>query len=1102
VANPNTAAKKQTSPSTEPEFSAAGFFVLRAPLLPLAEFVNWGNASTATATQTEEELAQALNADRATLRERLRALVAQPEIRDALFVASPDLEEYLEHWLREPDSKRGARVEGALVRYFARMCSRSTPFGLFAATSLGQIGTETNLHVAPRQQCERHTRLDMDYLFALVNELVKDPALRRVLRYQPNSSLYYVADRVRYVESRLNGKKRSYHLVAVDLTEYLDATLQRAASTKLDGATVTELATPLVDEEITLADAEAFIEELIECQLLVPTLALPVTGAEPIHPIIAKLHELTANTENTAPVLAALEATRNALAALDAAGLGNTPEQYRAVADDLAALPAKVELPRLFQVDMVRPANQATLGAAVVAEISTGADLLRSLFGKPYETEISRFAQAFSARYEEREVPLAEVLDDDLGIGFPVGGRPTGNAPLLNGLVLGGGGESAGAWHARESYLLDKLTAVWAANATELRLTDKDFEALKSKETLPWTNTFAAMCKVAAPSPEALANGDFQVLLESAGGSSGANLLGRFCHADAALQGAVEDLLRAEEAQHPEALFAEIAHLPEGRVGNVLARPVLRTYEIPYLGVSGAAAEQQLPVTDLLVSVRNGRVVLRSQRLGREIIPRLTNAHNFSMERAVVYKFLCALQTQGRLSGVGWDWVALQNAPFLPRVTYGRLVLSQARWLVSQDELKTLNEAADRFQAVQRWRTERKLPRYVVLADGDNTLPVDLENVLSVDSFVHIVKERTGATLRELWPAPDQLAARGPEGAFTHELIVPFVRKAEGGKPKNEAPQVHPSSFTPHPSLTRRFAPGSEWLYVKLYCGTATADQVLREAVLPAAREIIAAGTADQWFFLRYTDPEHHLRLRFKGEPTRLLTEVWPQLQTALTPFQNDGRVWRVQLDTYEREVERYGGAAGIELAEQLFYADSLAVAEIVESLSTGDAGMDERWRLALYGMDRLLEDFGFDLTAKLEVLKKARAGFFAEFHADDQLHAQLSERYRNERKSLERLLDPAAQAGHTLAPGLAVFAHRSAQLAPVVTQLRAAERAQQLTQPMADLALSYLHMHANRLLRSAQRAQEMVLYDLLARLYSARLAQQRPRAQAARAAA
>ncbi len=1085
----NDHAKKQAENAPADEFGAAGFFVLRAPLLPLAEFLAWSDgASAATALQDEVALAQALTADRDLLRERLRAFVAQPEISDAIFVASPDLAEYIEHWRREPDSKRGTRVEGALVRYFTRMCSRPTPFGLFAATSLGQIGATTDLQVATRQRCERHTRLDMDYLFALVNTLAKVPALQRSLRYHPNNSLYRTPDHLRYVEARLNGKRRSYHLVAVEQTEYLTATLERAAA----GAPLTELAAALLDEEITQAKAEGFIEQLIENQILMPDLTLPVTGVEPIYPIIAKLHSSVLESE----AATVLEQVRDELAALDAAGLGATPEQYQAIAEKLRSLPADVELPRLFQVDLVRPANEATLSAAVVQEVSAGAELLRSLFGGEYESELSRFREAFSKRYEEREVPLVEALDDDLGIGFPVGARANGRVPLLDGLALPGGGEAYSQWQQRESYLLEKLTETWAAGRTELRLTNKDIEALKLQEPLPWMDTFSAVCKLAAPSPDALAQGDFQVLLESAGGASGATLLGRFCHADAALQAEVERYMRAEEAQQPDAVFAEIAHLPEGRIGNILARPVLRGYELPYLGASGAAPEQQLPVTDLLVSVRAGRVVLRSARLGCEVIPRLTSAHNWAYERASVYRFLCELQTQNRLPGVSWNWGALESAPFLPRVTFGRLVLTQARWLIGKEELQKLSATSTqaRFQAVQQWRAARKLPRYVVLADADNTLPVDLENTLSVDAFIHITKERGNAILRELWPAPEHLCARGAEGVFAHELIVPFIRKDEGGRMKDETKSqagFHPSSFRLHP-FERRFAPGSEWLYAKLYCGTATADQVLREVIQLATQRIIEEGAADQWYFIRYSDPDHHLRIRFHGEPRRLLTTVWPQLQAALAPLLADGRVWRVQLDTYEREVERYGGAVGIALAEQLFYADSVAVAELLELSDTGDAGMDERWRLALCGIDRLLTDLGFDTAGKLEFFQRGRKNFLAEFRADENLNERLSERYRQERKRLEALLDPQRTAESELAPGLEVLQRRSQRSAPIAAALHAAEREGRLTQPLSELAWSYAHMHVNRLLRSAQRAQEMVLYDLLTRLYSAQAAQQR----------
>src|SRR6202023_2928156 len=86
-----------------------------------------------------EELAAALAADRATPRARLGAMVERPEVAEALFVASPSLVEALDTWGRDPDGKKGLRAERALVRYFLRMASRATPFGLFSGCSTAPI---------------------------------------------------------------------------------------------------------------------------------------------------------------------------------------------------------------------------------------------------------------------------------------------------------------------------------------------------------------------------------------------------------------------------------------------------------------------------------------------------------------------------------------------------------------------------------------------------------------------------------------------------------------------------------------------------------------------------------------------------------------------------------------------------------------------------------------------------------------------------------------------------------------------------------------------------------------------------------------------------
>ena len=635
--------------------------------------------------------------------------------------------------------------------------------------------------------------------------------------------------------------------------------------------------------------------------------------------------------------------------------------------------------------------------------------------------------------------------------------------------------------------LLGKLAQALADGAGEIVLEASDLEALASEQRPPLPDALYVMASVAAGSDRAMAQGAFRIFLHHLYGPSGAVLLGRFCHADQTLHEFVRAHLQAEEARRPEVLFAEIVHLPEGRIGNILCRPVLRDYEIPCLGRSGAPADRQIPITDLLVSVRDGRIVLRSRRLEREVVPRLTNAHNYGWRSLPVYRFLCALQHQDAAMGlVAWDWGPLEDASFLPRVVSGRLVLCRARWNVTEAELRALGQGSDagQFAAVQAWRAERRLPRYVALADLDNELVIDLDNVLSVAALAHQVRGRRRAVLVEMFPDPEALCVTGPEGRFVHELVVPFIHAAP---PRPEPGNVAPRATT---SLVRRFPPGSEWLYAKLYTGAGTADQVVNHLVGPLVRSSVASGAADAWFFIRYADPDWHLRLRLHGEPRRLHTEVLPSLEAFAAPLLEAGQLWRMQLDTYEREVERYGGDRGVELAEQVFAADSEAVLTIMGPLS-GDAGLGLRWRMAMRGMDLLFDDLGLTLDEKRFVARRAREGFGREFGIDGNFRGRVSQRYRAERARLEALLDPGQAPPVPLAAGLEALRRRSLQLAPATAELRRLAQAGRLSATLADIAMSYAHMHVNRLVRSAQRAHELVLYELLDRAYSAQAGRQ-----------
>jgi thiopeptide-type bacteriocin biosynthesis protein len=968
------------------------------------------------------------------------------------------------------------------------MAGRATPFGLCAGSSVGTVGEDTRLVLRDRASSSRHTRLDMDYLVALTDALARQPEVRRSLVFGVNSSLYRAHDRLRYIEVRRNGQCWTHHHVALEATDYLAATLARARQ----GASAAALAASLLDDDpdAALDEAEAYIGDLIDNQVLISELRPAVTGPEPVSGLVARLRERSAT-----PAADCLEQARQELEALDAGGLGAEPARYRRIATRFEELPSELDLARLFQVDLAKPMMAASLGPAVLDEILRGVALLHRLARRPRDDRLARFREAFVRRYEGREVPLVEALDGETGVGFETVTEESRDASsLLDGLTFPKAAEETVTWGRRDAVLLRLLTEALASGAAAIDILPDDLEAMASPTPPPLPDSFAIMAAVAAESEEALGRGEFQVRLDGASGPSGARLLGRFCHADPLLHQHVVQLVRDEEALHPEAIFAEIVHLPEGRVGNILARPILRAYEIPYLGRASVPQDRQIPVTDLVVSVVGEQIVLRSARLGRRVVPRLTSAHAFGASQGI-YRFLCALQAQGTASDLGWDWGPLRDAPFLPRIVAGKLVLCRAIWHVSQVELKPLGQArgAARFGAVRRWRAARRLPRWIAVVDGDNELSIDLDNVLAVETLAELIKGREQATLVELFPGPDALVARGPEGRFVHEVVVPFVRRgavatpqgrdAKAGVPGGSPPQHHATV-----SLRRSFPPGSEWLYAKLYAGPATLDQLLRDLIRPIVEVASRTGAVDRWFFVRYGDPDWHLRVRFHGRPALLQDELLPALQAAAAPLIDDGRLWRFQLDTYEREVERYGGAEGADLAERLFHADSEAVLALAGRLPE-DARGDVRWRLVLLGMDRLLADLGFDPDTRRAVIRRARDAFTAELRADASFHHQLGTKFRPERAGLVALLDPTAEADTGLAFAREVLRRRSERVAPMMAQLKSCARAGRLTVPLPDLAVSYLHMHANRLLRSAHRAQELVLYDFLSRLDESRAA-------------
>ena len=1018
----------------------------------------------AAAGRSELTFADALARDRGAVHRRFQAWFDDPVLRDAITVASPSAEAALSRWRVEADPGSAVKVERVLARYITRASARSTPFGLFAGVSVGLMGDRTKLVLPPRRDYRRLTRISLAWATELAEMLASNPEARVDLTYRTNPTVYRLHRRWRYVGRRREGGAFVHSLREVRESAALRTILDRARH----GARLEELADALLTGARRPEEADAFLGRLIRQQLLLPELEPPVPGGEPADELVARLEAVPA----AASTLRAVRAAREELAKINRKGVGVDPEEQRRAAHGLLGeAPSAVSAP--LDTQLHKPAPGLSLGPRVVAELERGIALLSSWAPDGPPDPLGEFREAFRSRYGDREVPLAEVLDEDAGIGLP--------APARDGGVSRRQRE-------RDRLLSGKVQQALREGSREITVEEGELGGEVAE--LPHSLLSAACLE--ARSAAAVDAGHFTLWLKFVRGPGAAVLMARFGGPEHSINGALAELIAAEEKLEPDAIHAEVASLPQLEYASTLYRPRLREWEIEYPLLGGGAPARRLRVEDLLVSVVNGMVEIR-RRDGRRVAPKLTSALNLELALPPAYRFLALVERQRGIE-LAWRWGALDHGPFLPRVRSGRVVLAPARWKLGREEIESLTSGAyrQRFSALQDIRERLDVPRLVALADIDNLLPVDLETTTGVEILLSLLRHRDEASLVEMFPDPELLCAEGPEGRFSHELLVPFLARQPVRRPPRPAGASTPSAEA---GGRRSFPPGSRWLYAKFYAGRVAGDALVRDRLGPLCARLVEEGAAERWFFVRYEDPHPHIRLRLEGEPSGLRERALPLLGELAEGLMERRMSWRLVLDTYEPEVERYGGPEAIDHAHRWFCADSEAAAEALAALRARGAGPEERWRAGLAAADMALAQFAPDECWRLAAVRAAKVQLdqaLADVRPDVErptFAARYSAGYREARPALEAALE-AARSAHPDAPaGCAAFSERADLFDEVAGRLRELSERGALVRSLRGVCLSLVHMRLNRLLVLTSREPELRLYDTLERLYSSELA-------------
>ncbi|GMQ59349.1 lantibiotic dehydratase [Vallitalea sediminicola] len=1019
---------------TQSIFRCLDFFILRTPILSTNVFEN------------------KLTSFKAPILDELWEFTQDPLIREAIAVSSISLLDALTYLSPDSPIRKREQVAKAFLRYLIRMSTRPTPFGLFSGVAYGEYGEYYNVALRSTKYHEKRTRPDMEWLFKIISQLENDSNVIKQLLVMTNTMAYEVGNRtyLPYLTNIGQAPKSGTDFEMESTSVRTTSAVKQALEFAKTPLTYEELISKLNCEyrDTPHEQINQFVYQLFKQEMLISNLRPPLIEVNPLSYLLEQIEHI----KGIDKLKNQLQEISFMIDMYDRAQLGEGEELYRNIIKKMKKI---ADSKNLLQVDLRVQTNEVVLPISVKQEVEKVAGVLWKISNNELGlSHMNEYRNEFLKKYGmEREVPLLELLDEDIGLGAPA----TYEYPLSKRMI----GENKTEFLQRKKYLLSQwLTMSLLKGEQEILLDDDKVAELVGEEidTRYVPRSFELYFSLVADSKEAMEAGDYKLISGATALSYGAGRsIGRFADImSCEFQDKLKSIGVSEQEMCSDTVLAELVYLPvDGRAANIVLTYGNRNHEIVMGTTSSKEVENTIPLSDLVVGVDEKGFYLRSLKLGKEVIA-VTN-HMFNASNSPnVYRFLRELAQERQRNIEIFHWGEFNSLPFLPRIKYGRCVLSPARWILNEQTFpfKANSNKDEWINEFHTYKKEWRLPRYVYLTQTDNRLLLDLDENVHIDEIRRefgkisfgkgIILTEMGHTMEEL-PANDN-------NRYYNEFVFPIIRNSM----LDNRIMIPDKKCRPITYSERYKFPGSEWMFIKWYgLGNRTEEFLggqLREFCHMAEQN----GWVKSSFFMRYADPDKHIRLRFFGEPEKLQSELLPQINKFANNCLQEGMLSRMVIDTYDPEIERYGGRELIKIAEQWFCIDSRIIMDWIKLSEQGHLPI-EKDLLAVISIIDIMEQFGITFEDQLAFLDKIvnYKDYLDLFRAKRSIYTKLGDSrdgFANLKKhDAGRFLLPAFQArGH-------VLNYYGEQLAK-------REQSEEYYIKGLDVMHSIIHIHINRL--------------------------------------
>ncbi|WP_426791983.1 lantibiotic dehydratase [Sphingobacterium sp. WOUb80] len=1010
-------------------FEPANYFLIRLPRFPLNNLL---------------ELNEAIDKKDITL---IKGILNDTGFLQAISLASRSFLKIGVDWLNDADTayESNDRVLSTFYRYYTRMCSRATPFGAFAGFALGDIvERKQNQLLFSDINWQSNVRVDMEAFFMIRNSIIES-LVRNESKFFPNSTIYRTGDHLRYFEQDKYGRCT---LEQVGYSDILLLLIQKSDQ----GLSMKQLSEIIANEfgDVDTDEINCFIGSLITNGIFIERLPPFLGSAKDSMDSLIEVLEM--NHNGTGP-LDRLRSLRTELKS--GLPIENVEEISRKYSDFIS------DDGQLFQLDLEAKPKSAEFSKQIVRTLIKRVEDLSRLSPSGKIANLESFRIRFVEKYGEKEVPLLVALDPHDGIGY--GHQTSGNIellPLLKDLHFSHEQVSGGKPVPELiRTVLDKYLDHFQTQEP-ISLTRDDVEKASYPEAPQFSSDYFIFGELLADSIADLDEGNYRFHTKADLPSPYvSNLMSRY----AVHSGELLENIKAHTTQnnHDGSVFAEVLYLPNNRSANILLRPRFYNYEIECMASGGNDNDSiRINLNDLYISVVKDKVMLRSKDQNIFISPRISSSYNSDKSDLAAIRFFGDIQYQDLHKGYRWDWSILNSCPFLPRIEYRELILSEARWLLKKDQ------SIGRHQ-LKELLAKANVPRYCVIKEYDNVLLLDLQNDVSLE----IIFKRLRDTNVYIFESFHNNAIQSSDGLkYCSEVAFP-VRSTKAEAEVKVVDRDEPEN------IKRLFQIGEEWSYFKIYCNAGLADEILTGVLQEFIDLCKDRYQLESWYFIRYEDPLHHLRVRLKMAHSKNMLD---DFNAQLAYYISAGSV-RIQMEPYERELERYGSQL-IEFSEQLFFHNSVYTSAVIKCMAE-EGREDQNWQYGIVMADRLLDGFCLNVSEKAAIVNTLFVQMLPEFIIIDDPELRKKFMYSIDRKLRDNkeILDGLLRRkDYSSISQLSQINKYCLGIKGPVSEILEVTKGKDITYFLQ----CHMHMNLNRLFFTKSRRQELVIYYFLYKTY------------------